>query len=196
MLMARAQWTSAATFTWYRVCGILGSDWEHKENYDEWARVDGKWTCTNYIATGVGQEEIAKRDGDDKKDDKKKKKKEGDEEEEEEGDEEEEEEGDEEEEEEEEEEEDFDLSPKTQAFSTIFVPKDCHNNQPLGPEYQDDLYNEVIVWDDWQEWLLQKNLESNETLALSTAGSRAHHGPWFGYEIHDDERDVYYTPPW
>lgn len=76
-------------------------------------------------------------------------------------------------------------SPQYQAFQTVFVRKDCHTQNFMGPEHQDQIFNDVIIWDDWQEWLLMKNLD-NDTLALTTDNANPHHGRWFGYSIVDD----------
>ncbi|KAK7968845.1 hypothetical protein PG988_007918 [Apiospora saccharicola] len=131
---------------YYGVCGVIGSSWPHKENWEQWVRFDGKFTCTNYIAKGEsnGLDDAHKGR--------------------------------------------VTNSPQYQAFHTVFVRKDCQTQNFMGPEHQEQMFNDVIIWDDWQEWLLMKNLTS-DTLALTTENDNPHHGRWFGYSIVDEFED-------
>ncbi|KAK8043736.1 hypothetical protein PG994_012574 [Apiospora phragmitis] len=118
------------------------------KSWEQWARVDGKFTCTNYIATGQSQDPKENPSTGS-----------------------------------------VTAGPEYQAFKTIFVRQNCADENFLGPEYQDPLFNDVIIWDDWQEWLLMKNLD-DDTLALSTAANaETHHGRWYNYEVVDDFLD-------
>ncbi|KAK8140055.1 hypothetical protein PG984_000121 [Apiospora sp. TS-2023a] len=129
-----------------QVCGVIGSSWPHKENWEQWVRFDGKFTCTNYIAKGESNGLDDAHNGR------------------------------------------ITNSPQYQAFHTVFVRKDCQTQNFMGPEHQDQMFNDVIIWDDWQEWLLMKNL-TDDTIALTTDNDNPHHGRWFGYTIVDEFED-------
>ncbi|KAK7941434.1 uncharacterized protein PG986_013821 [Apiospora aurea] len=79
----------------------------------------------------------------------------------------------------------FVVIPIYQGHGHELAATHCETGRWMGPEHQDRLFHDVIIWDDWQEWLLMKELDE-DTLSPSTENTQPHHGRWFGYEVVDD----------
>ncbi|KAK8080211.1 hypothetical protein PG997_008029 [Apiospora hydei] len=68
-----------------------------------------------------------------------------------------------------------------QAYNIVWAVMSCQNKQLMGPEYQSDMLNQAIVWDDWAPWLKRRKLDSDLTVTLE--GLNPHRGGWFGFEV-------------